>query len=259
MRLTPIFNKILTENFRLELTPEEKNGKARYVGRNVTWYGYRGNMIVINKDDVYGMWGNVYDHDKLAKVVDMITDYDARHQDTVEFECSYGLGSIITLTDIIEEQQSSHLGDFTTDYEGKDTPATTGSEELDSYLGVEYMDDLEFVANWVSTPNMVRFFDTNRASIAAGRATVESLTQTFKTLSPDEEEYEAFKEFIRLETELKEAKDTNQGDFNRFTVQLRDGHHRVMGAIEAGEEFVCVNLVDEDIKEFEGRYHLVSG
>lgn len=258
MKLLPLLNNILNENFRLELTPEEKRGKAKYVGRNVTWYGFPNNMIVINKDDVYGMWGNVYDSDKLAQVVDMITDYDARDADTVELECSYGVGGVTTLTDIVEEQQSSYSGNFITDYDGKDDPATTGSDELDKYLGVEYMDELDFISDWVSEPDMVKFFDDNRTSIARGTQTVESLTKAFKALSPDNEEYEALKEFLRLEVALKDAQDNNKGDFNKFTVQLRDGHHRVMGAIEAGEEYVCLNLVDEDIKKYKGRYQLVN-
>jgi hypothetical protein len=30
-------------------------------------------------------------------------------------------------------------------------------------------------------------------------------------------------------------------------IQLRDGHHRVMATINAGEEYVCLNLDDESL------------
>jgi len=243
--------------FNTELPEEDKAGKARYIGRDVAWYGYPNQMIVIHKDFVHGMWGNIYDPEKLQYVVDMIQNEDDR-DGIVEFECSYGMGSIITLTSIEEQQQSYHNDEFTQDYDGLDNPASTGNEELDRYLGVEYMDELDFVSDWGSSPDVVRFFSANRGMIARGKQTPESLTQTFKTLSPDEEELEAFKEFLRIEGELKQAQDTNQGDFNKFMVQLRDGHHRVMGAIEAGEDYICINLVEEDIKDFEGRYRLVT-
>jgi len=56
---------------------------------------------------------------------------------------------------------------------------------------------------------------------------------------------------------VKEAKESSSGDLGKFTVQLRDGHHRVMGAIKAGEEFVCLNLAKDDIDTFKGHYKKV--
>ena len=41
------------------------------------------------------------------------------------------------------------------------------------------------------------------------------------------------------------------GDIGNFDVQLRDGHHRVMGAIAAGEQHVCVNLAKEQLGQFD--------
>ena len=43
-----------------------------------------------------------------------------------------------------------------------------------------------------------------------------------------------------------------------FRIQLRDGHHRVMGAIEAGEQYICVNLDKDDVKKFADRIKLVK-
>jgi hypothetical protein len=38
------------------------------------------------------------------------------------------------------------------------------------------------------------------------------------------------KEFINMENKLKDAQANDEGDFNKFKVQLRDGHHRVFAA-----------------------------
>ena len=56
---------------------------------------------------------------------------------------------------------------------------------------------------------------------------------------------------------LKAEADGN-GDFDRFKVQLRDGHHRVFAAFAAGERYVCVDLIPEDIIKFKGYYNLVK-
>jgi len=71
--------------FDTTLPDNVKELSNRYVGRGVVWYGDPHQMIVIHKDFVDGMFGNIYDHDKLQYVEDMIRHSD----DYVEFECSY--------------------------------------------------------------------------------------------------------------------------------------------------------------------------
>jgi hypothetical protein len=40
-----------------------KANSSRYEGRNVVWYGSIGNMIVLTRDEVDGMTGNIYDEE----------------------------------------------------------------------------------------------------------------------------------------------------------------------------------------------------
>jgi hypothetical protein len=115
--------------------------------------------------------------------------------------------------------------------------------------------------NWFDldydNPNIEKFFDKYKFSVIEGKP-ADELIREFNTLDPSETEMETFKEFIDMETSLKAANDKNDGDFNKFKVQLRDGHHRVFAALDAGEQFVCVDLPKEDIAKFKGYYKLVE-
>ena len=66
-----------------------------------------------------------------------------------------------------------------------------------------------------------------------------------------------FNEFINLENGIKQSVENKDGDLGKFMVQLRDGHHRVMAAIESGEQYVCLNLAKDDINKFKGYYDKV--
>lgn len=237
--------------FNWELPTRVKKLSTRVELKQVTWYGNPEQMIILRADEVHGMWGNIYDNNKLDYVVNMIKSGDEDRKP--EFECSYGMGNVISIIDIEEEQRAFHGGHFESEYE-KDRPASTGDEELDEYIGTEEITDLDFVSDNVSNPDIIKFFDKHKLSIVFGEATPDELMERLGLLNPDEEELEAIEEFIRLGVEIKKAMDTNQGDFNKFMVQLRDGHHRVMGAIKAGETHVCVNLAKDDIEHFKGYY-----
>jgi hypothetical protein len=235
---------IMSEDFFDEKLPSNiKKLSKRYVGRGVTWYGDPNQMIVIHKDYVDGMWGNIYDMDKFNSVVEMIRD----SEENVEFECSYAMGSVVSLIDIKEEQQANYSNRFEIDYEGKKEPASTGDDTLDVYVGNEdYMEE-EY---GLSSEEVVKFFDKNKFSLAEDVKTVEKLKEEFSNLEHDQDDEYAFGEFIELETSLKDVIDNELGDIGDFRIQLRDGHHRVMGAIEAGERYICVNLDKDDIQKY---------
>jgi hypothetical protein len=59
----------------------------------------------------------------------------------------------------------------------------------------------------------------NRTSVAQGKS-VDELTLEFKQLNPTENEIDTFKEFINMENKLKDAQANDEGDFNKFKVQL---------------------------------------
>jgi hypothetical protein len=242
---------MVEDYFNAKLPNNIKKLSKRYVGRGVTWYGDPNQMIVIHKDYVDGMWGNIYDTDKFDYVVDMIK----YSEENVEFECSYAMGSTITLTDIIEEQNAYQNDRFEIDYEGKKEPASIGDDELDKYIGKDDYIELEY--NPYDDVN--EFFVKYRFTLINGVKTEDDLIHEFTRLfDGDEDAHYIFEEFIRIETEIKESIDNGYGDMGEFRIQLRDGHHRVMGAIEAGEQYICVNLDKDDVKKFADRIKLVK-
>jgi hypothetical protein len=227
-----------------------KNYSSSYAGYNVVWYGDPDQMIVVHKDNIEGMWGNIYYPEKMEYIVKMLTDYPEK----VEIECSYGMGAVTNIIDIQEEQNAVAEDRFESDYDGKERAASTGSEQLDYYVGHE-IDDMNFADDIGSEAR--EFFMNHKLDLVNGKNSPEILKKSYMMIGPDENEIEAFSEYIQFETALKLAQDNKEGDFNRFTVQLRDGHHRVMGAIKAGEEYVCLNLEKDDIIRFKGYYNKV--
>jgi len=251
MKLSEIINEeilnLVSEGdyFDEKLPNEVKKGLKNYVGRKVIWYGDPVKMIVVPKNNIHGMYGNVYDYDKLESVKEMIINAD----DYVEFECSYGLGSVVDLDNIIEHQKAVTNDRFNIDFEGHINPYTTGDSELDLYLGANYLDDLDIWGYGISA-DIFKFFEKHKFDLLDGKNTRESLQNEFNNLFTDEDAEEVFEQFIQLQENLVDAVNNHSGDIGKFMVQLRDAHHRVMGAIEAGEQNVCVNLVIEDIKRF---------
>jgi hypothetical protein len=117
--------------FKPKLDADVKANSSRYEGRNVVWYGSIGNMIVLTRDEVDGMTGNIYDEEKLAYLTKLIRDYPEK----VELECSYAHGHVINLIDIKEELESFYNDRFVVEYDGHEEPYRTGDEELDEYIG----------------------------------------------------------------------------------------------------------------------------
>ncbi len=255
MRLRKIINEEIRnfvkeeEYFDTKLPDDVKKHSNRYVGRNVIWYGDPYQMIVVPAEDIHGMWGNIYDSEKLQFVVDLIRD----SEDYVEFECSYAIGGVVDIMDIVEHQEASFSDRFGVDYDGHERPYSIDDEELDGYLGnPEYIDDNALVG-WKEIND---FYASHKFDIVDGKKTKESLLQLFEQLKTDndleydEHDYESFEMFIDLEERLANAINDGDGDLNRFAIQLRDGHHRVMGAIKAGENYVCVNLEKDQIEKY---------
>lgn len=229
--------------FTRKLPEDIKRMSNEYVGRGVTWYGDPEQMIVVYKDNVHGMFGNIYDPEKLQYVTDMIQNSPYN----VEFECSYGTAIKVDIQNVMEHQQDVHSGDFSLNNDGYDDPYTTGDETLDQYLGNDDFFDDNGYGFYENAGNYVKSLKT---FIANGRVSVQQAIDGFNKLETEEGDRENFQYFLELETALRDAVANGEGDLGEISVQLRDGHHRVMGAIAAGEQYVCVNLVKEDIAEF---------
>lgn len=241
------------EYYNEKLDPRTKKLSNRYVGRQVTWYGDKNQMIVIHKDYVDGMWGNIYDHEKMQSLVEMINEAD----ENVEIECSYGMGNVIDILDIKEQQESHSREAFRDEYDGLNKPASIGDDDLDKYIGSEYLDDLDSVVYDLSqyAPYKFKLAELDKTELS------DDDIQKFRKYLIDqigEEDIDEgeLEEFINLEKELYDAIQSQDGDLGTFRVQLRDGHHRVFAAIESGENYVCLNLNKDDLPLIEGHRYV---
>lgn len=102
---------------------ELKDEQTPYFVRNVIWIGDEGKMLRADPQYMQHIFGNIFDPDKLAAIVNGIHDSDER----TYFYAPYGTASRVNLQDIAESQ--AYWED-----EGLDRPLTTGGEELDRYL-----------------------------------------------------------------------------------------------------------------------------
>lgn len=241
------------------LPNDVKARSSKYVGNNVVWYGDPDEMIVVHKSNVNGMFGNVYDQDKMNFIVDMIQNQDGREEQRVELETSYAFGEVVNIIDIKEEQNAQRQDRFQSDYNGLERPRSTGNEELDIYLGVEYLDEFDGMGDYVENHDLYKIFDNFKGYVGEGQISTDKVISQFNELTDGSEEDKiALKQFLNYENMIKDSITNKTGDIGQFFVQLRDGHHRVMGAIEAGEEYVCVDLGDDGIENFKGFYTKVE-
>ncbi len=246
------------EYFNAKLSDDVKRTSKAYHGRNVIWYGTPSRMVYLTKDEVEGMWGNIYDNDKLESLKNLILNYP----DKVELECSYGHGSVVTIIDIKEEQEAVQKNRFEIDYDGSTEPSSTGDDMLDEFLGKDLDDmdwyDLDWSNDDIDNQEAIaKFLERNKISLAQGYKSFDELKKEFNALNPTPIQIETFKSMLEINNMLSKAEAYGDGDFNRFKVQLRDGHHRVFAAFAAGEKYVCVDLVPDDINKFKGYYNLV--
>jgi hypothetical protein len=109
-------------------------------------------MIVLTRDEVDGMTGNIYDEEKLAYLTKLIRDYPEK----VELECSYAHGHVINLIDIKEELESFYNDRFVVEYDGHEEPNRTGDEELDEYIGKDL--DNNYWYRLIRNDNIEPFF-----------------------------------------------------------------------------------------------------
>lgn len=246
------------ESFRGALEDEEKVGSVSYQGKRVIWYGTPGKMVVLHKSQIHGTWGNIYYPEKLQSLVDLINDSEEK----VELECSYGIGKTVSPTEVIEHQQALSEDRFEQDYveytsrDGERTVYSTGDPKIDEYLGNpdRFIEDELYnlgddVKEQLRRLHGISVTEKTPGEVIRKGTDYERLT---------EEEMEDIDHFVEMEESFRIAIDNNKGDIGNFVVQLRDGHHRVYGAMEAGEEYVCVDLTSDTLKNYIGKIEFVG-
>lgn len=227
-----------------------KENSNEYRGRGVAWYGIPKQMVVVHKDYVDETYGEQYEQDKLDFVEQLIVEYP----DYVEFECDYAHGSVVSFQGIVEHQESIKIGEFQQNY-GNDNPLSIGDSELDDYIGSEELSDNETIDIFnLDDVDLYDLLNNYRLFLVRDTISKKNLDIKVNDISKEdglsENDRNLYKDFIKIEERVKEAFDNDEGDLNTFRIQLRNGHHRVMGAINSGENYVCMNLDENHVKEF---------
>lgn len=224
-----------TRRFNTPPTKEELKNWDKYHGRNIVWYGRKGETMQMHKDDVYPVEGQVWDSDELREVVQYIKDAD----DKVNFVTGWGIPTIVDIQDIIEEQQAYYNDHFESDYSYEE-PSTLEDEDMDTYLG----NPREFVENnfYWEDDELLDFVEENEYEVLKGHKTEEQVTQEYRDSGIPTENDEAFDEWLQMELSIRQAIQDEDGDLGRVRMQMRDGNHRTFGAIASGEEYVFVRV-----------------
>lgn len=247
---------LIDEHFDTTIDDDIKEHSNRYIGRGVTWYGSPDQMISVNKNYIDFTPENMFDDEKIEFLRDLIINHD----ENVEIECSYGSANIIKFQDILEEQQSVFLGEFEQNYNGTVSPSSIGDDELDNYIGSEELEESELMGyESYDDPDLYEMLNKNRFYLVNGKSN-DYIKEIVNDLSIENEDmigepltsrdYEYVKIFMDIENKIFESIKDGWGDIGTMRITLGDGNHRVSAAIEAGEEFICLNLVEDDIIKY---------
>lgn len=137
MRLRDILEDIGSHYSTLDA--DEKHGDE-YYGRNVVWYGERGRMLKLTKENSEPIWGNTFDYDKIEETADAIK----YAEDRVKFYAPLCDAVILDIQDIKENIEGKRHGDLMHDPVIDDVHTfSTGDSDLDEYIvdPEEYLDD----------------------------------------------------------------------------------------------------------------------
>lgn len=245
----PLFEDY-SDYYDKELKDSDKTGRKPWSIKNVTWYGDLERMAIVYKDRLYGMWGNIYDPNKIREVKNQISSGVE-----VEFMCSYGLVEFIELVEIKEHQEAYHSDNFNSYYDGWKNPLSTGDEELDAYLGQEYyIED-----NIDNDSDFLEFVNKHKYALAYGEGTKSSILSAYNDSEIADEFDSEIEEWLELEEQLEEAVKNESGDIHKIMVQARDGHHRIFGAIGAGLDFICIDLDKQSYNKYKSKLTKKSG
>lgn len=251
------------EYYTKPITKQEKKIDKPYYGRNVIWYGgQKGQVIKLEPWQLYSREDNIFDYDKLKSVKEHIINSDNR----VTLRMGHGVPTLVDIDRIKEDiEYSDYNNELTYEMYPRDI-FTTGDEDLDKYL----VDGGEFLYNegYVDTDysdEFIEWVNDYKFYYAKDEMSIKELFKDFYDIvlyelfyykkedgeELDEDDIEeikklkiGFKEYIKIEKQLKEAIDNEDGDIGSIYFQIRDGNHRTLGALQSGEPYIFINIED---------------
>lgn len=246
-------NKFINEYddtiFKSKISKQTKKMASEFIGRNITWFGTKGKSAIIPISDFDGMWGNIYNEEKIERLVNKIQSMD----ENIELEASYCIPYIVGLQIVKEMQESESAGTFSTDNENMTKVLSTDDDELDKYIGsydnLEDIDELAYVdSDFIPLVKKYHLdIGQNTKSLANFKKDLVMLVR--ENDLERSEAVEVYQYVKHMEEKLYEALENNWGDLGSMRFQLRDGHHRWKAAVELGERYVLCDIHDFDMSE----------
>lgn len=214
-----------------------KKQENLFHGRNVSWIGEKGRMLMVTAEQLSPRDDNIFDFDKMAAV----KNYIENSEDRVIFEAPPAQVSIVDLTNIIETQKAFHFG-REGDY-SISRAFSLGDDDLDLYLASpqdwheenlysSYDDFLLFEKDpklWMKEWSI----DENPSEWTDGEK------EDYQMMIEEIEEHNKIRE------EIKKAVENKEGDIGMYWITLRDGNHRAFGALAAGEPYIWVYAIPD--------------
>lgn len=243
--------------FKSKVKDYVRERSAKYVGRNITWYGTKGESAIVPMDSIVGLDGNIYNPDKIDYLINKIENMHENIELTTGY-CSPYLVSYGYIKEILVDRANSD--DY---YEDEDTNDnyTLGDDELD-----EYIVDIETVVDLYGNEYEIQeIFKHYHTLVGSGEKSLSDLKKGLliairENMEKDEDErfnkediMNAYRAFKNMEMRLKKAIEDEDGDINRMMYQMRDGHHRWQTAKALGETEILCDVDKNKIRQY-GEY-----
>lgn len=243
----PLFEDFV---YGYEIPDEDKKHRVSHDTKMIRWWGHPGKMVVVHKDRVKSRVDNVFDTKKLRDFERYFREA-YRNDQKVDVECSYAFASVIEIIDVCEQQEAYIGGYLSHDY-GFDEPASTGDEDWDYYLGQEDWDLIAEKMSWDGVySETAKFFSDHKLDIVRYGKSESEIRRLWKATPyfDDEDDEAIFEEWMEFQLDMKKGIDRGDGDIGNIDIQIRDSNHRLQAAIAAGEQYVCIEIFDDHIRD----------
>jgi len=230
-----------------KLSDNIKSNTKYYEGDKIRWFSKNGNLVVVKSEDIVEISsGNLTNYEKVKTYTKQIESYD----DIFELTVGYAYVDEVTFNDFLAQRSGS-------DFNYLDGHKLTTSDlTLDEYIQMDEIDDvdgLEYVDDEV-----MQIMEKYRFSGAYSKFNPDIIKGELEKADEYNTNESEIETFLDLEQSLFDAIENESGDFGKLRYQLRDGHHRVLAAIECGETYIALDVVQDSMNSYREKLTVVN-
>jgi hypothetical protein len=196
--------------------------QQEYKGRRVTWLGTSGLVLKIPSEYISSRVDNITDPRKVKAVTTFI------RQATPSITLSVSVADIrfIDLS-YVQMTQEAHYSDILPRDFGLEEPFTTGDEEQDLFVAdpKRWLESHHYSEDFINEEGVIQL------AAIEDREDPEDVQDIYDTLVA---------QVTELRAGLQDSCNNKEGDLGNLWAVMRDGNHRTLGAIRAGEPYIYV-------------------